>query len=180
MDFVSDASLTADPSAVSPWSTISRECPAIEVAHWLPGWRVIHVLERVAAERGLPKSIVCDNGPEFAGKAMDRWAYEHGVTLQFIRPGKPVENAYCESFNSKLRDECLNANWFAILTDAQHARTVVAGVQRRAAPLELGPSNPDGVYQNPEGQTPFNCPATHGLTGPALGTTSSSAPARKT
>jgi len=68
---------------------------------------VIHVLERVAAAQGLPPSIVCDNGPEFAGKALDRWAYEHGVTLQFSRPGKPIENAYCESFNGKLRDECL-------------------------------------------------------------------------
>lgn len=91
----------------------------IEVAHSLPAWRVIHVLERVGAERGLPKSIVCDNGPEFAGKALDRWAYEHGVALEFIRPGKPIENAYCESFNGKLRDECLNANWFASLGDAQ-------------------------------------------------------------
>jgi len=97
----------------------TRECPAIEVAHSLPAWRVIHVLERVAVERGLPKSIVCDNGPEFAGKALDRWAYEHGVVLQFIRPGKPIENAYCESFNGKLRDECLNANWFVSLADAQ-------------------------------------------------------------
>ena len=52
---------------------------------------------------------------------MDRWAYDHGVVLQFIRPGKLVENAYCESFNGKLRDECLNANWFASLTDAQRA-----------------------------------------------------------
>lgn len=62
---------------------------------------------------------MCDNGLEFVSKALDRWAYERGVTLQFIRPGKPVENAYCESFNGKLRDECLNANWFANLADAQ-------------------------------------------------------------
>jgi putative transposase len=62
---------------------------------------------------------VCDNGPEFAGKALDRWAYERGITLQFIRPGKPVQNACCESFNAKLRDESLNANWFASLADAQ-------------------------------------------------------------
>ena len=80
---------------------------------------MIHVLERVAAERGLPKSIVCDNGPEFTRKAMDRWAYERGVTLQFIRPAKPIATAYCESFNGKLRDECLSANWFPSLADAQ-------------------------------------------------------------
>jgi putative transposase len=120
MDFVSDALF--DGRGFRCFTLVddfTRECPVIEVAHSLPAWRVIHALERVAAERGLPSSIVCDNGPEFAGKAMDRWAYERGVTLQFIRPGKPVENAFCESFNGKLRDECLNANWFASLTDAQ-------------------------------------------------------------
>jgi len=120
MDFVSDALFDGRPfRCFTLVDDFTRECPAIEVAHSLPAWRVIHVLERVGAERGLPKSIVCDNGPEFAGKALDRWAYEHGVMLQFIRPGKPIENAYCESFNGKLRDECLNANWFASLGDAQ-------------------------------------------------------------
>jgi putative transposase len=121
MDFVSDALADGRPfRCFTLVDDFTRECPTIEVAHSLPAWRVIHALERVAAERGLPKSIVCDNGPEFAGKAMDRWAYEHGVVLQFIRPGKPVENAFCESFNGKLRDECLSANWFASLSDAQH------------------------------------------------------------
>lgn len=120
MDFVSDALFDGRPfRCFTLVDDFTRECPAIEVAHSLPAWRVIHVLERVAGERGLPTSIVCDNGPEFAGKLLDRWAYEHGVALQFIRPGKPVENAYCESFNGKLRDECLNANWFASLSDAQ-------------------------------------------------------------
>ena len=122
MDFVSDALFDGRPfRCFTLVDDFTRECVAIEVAHSLPAWRVIHVLERAGVERGLPKSIVCDNGPEFAGKAMDRWAYEHGVTLQFIRPGRPVENAYCESFNGKLRDECLNANWFANLADAQRA-----------------------------------------------------------
>ena len=120
MDFVSDA--LADGRSIRCFTLVddfTRECPALEVAHSLPAWRVIHVLEHVAAERGLPQSIVCDNGPDFTSKAMDRWTYERGVTLQFIRPGKPVENAYCENFNGKLRDECLNANWFTTLADAQ-------------------------------------------------------------
>lgn len=122
MDFVSDALADGRPfRCFTLVDDFTRECPAIEVAQSLPAWRVIHVLERVAAERGLPRSIVCDNGPEFAGRAMDRWAYEHGVALQFIRPGRPVENAFCESFNGKLRDECLSANWFASLADAQRA-----------------------------------------------------------
>ena len=122
MDFVSDA--VADGRAFRCFTLVddfTRECPAIEVAQSLPAWRVVHVLERVAAERGLPTSIVCDNGPEFAGKVLDRWAHERGVVLRFIRPGKPVENAYIESFNGKFRDECLNAHWFVSLTDAQRA-----------------------------------------------------------
>jgi putative transposase len=120
MDFVSDALFDGRPfRCFTLVDDFTRECPVLEVAHSLPAWRVIHALERAAAERGLPKSIVCDNGPEFTSKALDRWAYERGVTLQFIRPGKPIENAYCESFNGKLRDECLNANWFASLSDAQ-------------------------------------------------------------
>lgn len=120
MDFVSDA--LADGRGFRCFTLVdefTRECPAIEVAHSLPAWRVIHVLERLAVERGLPRSIVCDNGPEFAGKVMDQWAHEHGVVLAFIRPGKPVENAYCESFNGKFRDECLNTHWFTSLADAQ-------------------------------------------------------------
>ena len=122
MGFVSDA--LADERGFRCFTLVddfTRECAVIEVAHSLPAWRVIHVLERVAAERGLPRSIVCDNGPEFAGKVTDRWAHEHGVALQFFRPGKPIENAHCESFNGKLRDECLNADWFVTLADAQRA-----------------------------------------------------------
>ncbi len=75
-----------------------------------------------------------DNGPEFAGRALDAWAYAHGVTLRFIRPGKPIENAYVESFNGKFRDECLNEHWFVSLADAQAAdRSVAHRLQHRAA-----------------------------------------------
>ena len=63
-----------------------------------------------------------ENGPEFAGKAMDEWAYRRGVELNFIRPGKPVENAFAESFNGRLRDECLNTNWFV---SVRHARKMI-------------------------------------------------------
>lgn len=63
--------------------------------------------------------VTVDNGPEFAGRALDAWAYAHGVTLRFIRPGKPIENAFVESFNGKFRDECLNEHWFVSLADAQ-------------------------------------------------------------
>lgn len=97
----------------------TRECLAIEVDRSLPGARVVRVLERLAAAIGVPKRIVLDNGPEFAGRALDAWAYQRGVALCFIRPGKPIENAYVESFNGKFRDECLNEHWFLNMVDAQ-------------------------------------------------------------
>ena len=76
-------------------------------------------LERLAKSRGLPHSITVDNGAEFCSRAMDVWAYQNGVKLDFIRPGRPVENGFIESFNGRLRDECLNASLFFHLTDAQ-------------------------------------------------------------
>jgi putative transposase len=97
----------------------TRECVAIEVDRSLPGLRVTRVLDRLHATIGLPQAIVVDNGPEFAGRTLDAWAYAHGVTLRFIRPGKPIENAYVESFNGKFRDECLNEHWFVNLVDAK-------------------------------------------------------------
>ena len=97
----------------------TRECLAIEVDRSLPGLRVARVLDRLATAVGLPQTIVVDNGPEFAGRTLDAWAYAQGVTLRFIRPGKPIENAYVESFNGKFRDECLNEHWFLNLADAK-------------------------------------------------------------
>jgi putative transposase len=90
----------------------------------LPAARVIAVLERLEHERGLPRRITVDNGPEFAGKALDAWAYAKGVELQFIQPGRPVENAFVESFNGRFRDECLSEHWFTSLADAR--RTIEA------------------------------------------------------
>ena len=100
----------------------SRECLAIEVDISLGGARVVGVLERLAETRGLPEVITVDNGPEFAGKVMDEGAYRRGIKLSFIRPGKPVDNAYAESFNGRLRDECLNINWFMRV---RHAREII-------------------------------------------------------
>jgi putative transposase len=99
----------------------ARECPAIEVDTSLGGTRVVGVLERLAEIRGLPNVITVDNGPEFAGKALDEWAYRKGIKLDFISSGKPIENAFAESFNGRLRDECLNTNWFL---NVKHARSV--------------------------------------------------------
>jgi transposase InsO family protein len=96
-----------------------RECPAIEVDHSLIGARVVRVLERLRMTHGLPTTIVCDNGPEFRGDALDQWAVLQGATRHFIEPGKPVQHAFAESFNGRVRDECLNESWFISLHDAQ-------------------------------------------------------------
>ena len=76
-------------------------------------------MTRITSMRGAPKTIRVDNGPEFISKALDRWAYENGVKLDFLRPGKPTDNAFVESFNGRLRDECLNTHWFLSLADAR-------------------------------------------------------------
>jgi putative transposase len=120
MDFVTDSIVTGRRfRALVIVDDYSRECPAIEVDTSLGGRRVVQVLERLSETRGLPEVITIDNGPEFAGKALDEWAYRRGVKLNFIRPGKPIENAYAESFIGRLRDECLNENWFISLKDAR-------------------------------------------------------------
>ena len=120
VDFVSDA--LAWGRRIRLFTVVdvfTREALAIEVDTSLPGARVAGVLERLAAERGAPAEIVLDNGPELAGRAVDQWAYERGVWLRFIEPGKPVQNAFVESFHGRLRDECLDRHWFLGLADAR-------------------------------------------------------------
>ncbi len=97
----------------------TREAIAIEVDFSLPGLRVARVLDRLAEARGLPAVITVDNGPEFTSRALDAWAHANGVKLVFSRPGKPVDNAYVESFNGRFRDECLNTHWFRTLAEAR-------------------------------------------------------------
>lgn len=96
----------------------TRESLAIHVSQRIRGCEVVQVLERVAAEQGKPQTIQMDNGPEFISKDVDLWAYWNQVKLDFSRPGKPTDNAYIESFNARLRLECLNEHWFLSLEDA--------------------------------------------------------------
>jgi putative transposase len=120
IDFLSDAVSTGQViRMLTMVDDYTRECPAIEVDTSLGGLRVRRVLDRVVAERGLPEAMVLDHGPEFRSRALAAWSEERGVRLEFIQPGKPVQNAYVESFNGRLRDECLNANWFTNLNDAR-------------------------------------------------------------
>lgn len=97
----------------------TRECLAIDVGQSLEGGDVVDSLNRIAAQRGLPATIKNDNGSEFISKMMDKWAYERGIEFDSSRPGEPTDNARVESFNGRLRQECLNAHWFLSLDDAQ-------------------------------------------------------------
>jgi putative transposase len=97
----------------------SRECLAIEAGQSMTGAEVAASVERLVKERGVPDRIQCDNGSEFISRVLDKWAYENGVTMDFSRPGKPMDNAMIESFNGTFRDECLNVNWFLSMEDAR-------------------------------------------------------------
>ena len=123
MDFVADTALNSRKiKALTIVDVYTRKCYRIEVDTSINGIRVCRTLDEIGEREGLPEVIMLDNGPEFAGKALDEWAYRKGIRLHFIRPGKPVENAYIESFNGRLRDECLNEHWFISL---DHARKVI-------------------------------------------------------
>jgi putative transposase len=120
VDFIHDSLISGRHfrafAVLDQWS---RESLAIEVDVSLTGERVTRVLERLRTTRGLPLVIQADNGPELRGRVLDQWAYEHGVRLQFIEPGKPIQNAHIESFNARLREECLNEHVFVSLDDAR-------------------------------------------------------------
>lgn len=105
----------------------THEAIAVTPEHAMGGQYVVRVLEKLCAPRGYPKIIRTDNGKEFTGKAMLTWAHEKQITLRLIEPGKPNQNAYVESFNGRLRDECLNEHWFINLT---HARTLMEAWRR--------------------------------------------------
>ena len=105
--------------ALTVVDAFTREALAIDVDQGIKGEQVVAAMTRITSVRGAPRTIREDNGPEFISKALDRWAYDNGVTLDFSRPGKPTDNALVESCNGRLRDECLNAHWFLSLADAR-------------------------------------------------------------
>ncbi|HAX09264.1 MAG TPA: IS3 family transposase [Marinobacter hydrocarbonoclasticus] len=120
MDFVSDALFDGRRLRLLTITDLfTRECLGIIVGQSLKGEDVKEALTRIARFRGNPKILKADNGSEFAGKVMDRWAYERQIEIDFSRPGKPTDNATVESFNGRLRQECLNENWFLSLADAE-------------------------------------------------------------
>lgn len=120
MDFMRDTLASGRAIKVLPIvDEYTRKCFRIEVDTSINGARLVRILSEISQYEGLPEIIIIDNGPEFISKALDAWAYERGVKLTFINPGKPIENAYIESFNGRLRDECLNDNWFLTLEQAR-------------------------------------------------------------
>ncbi|MEI6000721.1 IS3 family transposase, partial [Paraburkholderia bengalensis] len=119
MDFVADALFDGRRlRTLTIVDNYTRECLAIDVGASLRGEDVVAALDRITANRPLPRFIKADNGSEFISKALDRWAYENGVEIDFSRPGKPTDNAKSESFNGRFREECLNSHWFLSLEDA--------------------------------------------------------------
>jgi putative transposase len=119
LDFLSDSLVNGRRFRVlTIVDTVSRVSPAIAVGVSLTGERVVAILERLKGTIGRPERIAIDNGPEFISKALDAWAYQNGVQLEFSRPGKPTDNAFAESCNGRFRDECLNQHWFASLEEA--------------------------------------------------------------
>ena len=120
MDFVKDSLFNGCRfRALTLVDNYNRKCLAIVVGQHIKGEDVAAVLSYLKQERGVPKSIHLDNGPELISKEPDRWAYEHGVTLDYSRPDKPIENTLVESFNGGFRYECLYINWFLSLEDAR-------------------------------------------------------------
>ena len=123
MDFVSDQLHTGRRFRVlNMVDDFSRELVGQIVSVSITGHMVARYLEQITQTRSLPKKVVCDNGPEFTGKAMHFWLEQTGVRLDFIQPGKPTQNAYVESFNGKFRDGCLNQHWFR---NMKHAKEVI-------------------------------------------------------
>ena len=120
MDFVMDSLANGRRLKIlTVVDDLTKESVLIEPAHSLTGDDVAELLDRVSQFRGYPDAVRTDQGPEFTCKAFDQWAYEHGVTPLLMQAGKPTQNAYIESFNGKLRDECLNEHWFRNLHQAQ-------------------------------------------------------------
>lgn len=120
LDFLQDALASGRTiRLLSVIDVYTREALALEIDTSLPGSRVVRVLERLAGERPLPTQLVLDNGPELISSVLEQWSHRHAVALHFIDPGKPIQNAHCESFHGRVRDECLNEHWFLSLGDAR-------------------------------------------------------------
>lgn len=150
LDFVSDALASGRTFRIlTVEDTVTREALAMEVDYSLPATRVVQALTGAAKDRRcFPREVTVDNGPEFISTLLDQWASQHGVTIHFIDRGKPVQNAFIESFNGRLRDECLNQHWFLNLEDARSIITAWKEDDNRERPhRSLGYRTPVEFHQ---------------------------------
>lgn len=159
MDFVHDQLVDGRPfrilTVIDQWS---RESVSVEPGFSLTGTSVASILDAVAQARRLPKAITVDHGTEFTSRALDDWAWRRGVQLDFIRPGKPVENGLIESFNGRLRDECLNVTEF---TSIEHARDTLCAwrddYNHRRPHSSLGHLTPSEFARSRQETRPCSC-----------------------
>ena len=120
LDFIHDELSNGQKfRALTVVDIFTREGLAIEVGRRLKGENVVEVLNKLVRLRGAPKYLFADNGAEFTGQLVDLWAYHHGTRIDFSRPDKPTDNAFIETFNGTLRDECLNIHWFGSIVEAK-------------------------------------------------------------
>jgi len=152
MDFMSDELCSGERiRLLTLVDNFTRESLAIEVHRQLGGHRVVEVLDGIGRQRSLPQTIRLDNGPEFISKVLDQWAHLNGVELDFSRPGKPSDNAFIEAFNGRLREECLNENWFLSLEDAREKVEVWRQEYNRRRPHgSLGNLSPEEFSRTKE------------------------------
>jgi putative transposase len=155
-DFVSDK--LADGRTIRILTVIdqfTRECVWLEADRSMSGPKVVAALTQAIAERGAaPRSMTLDNGSEFAGRVMESWAIQAGVQLCFIRPGRPVENSFIESFNGRLRDECLNVEWFTSLPEARETLAVWRDHYNHHRPHSALDDRPPAVFASLHGTRP--------------------------
>lgn len=157
MDFMSDTLFDNRPYRVlTIVDCHSRESLAIEPRQSFRGFHVVEALDRIVRERGRPKTIRCDNGPEFAGRVLDQWAFYNRVELDFSRPATPTDNAFAESFNATVRKELLNASWFTSIAEARQ--------RMEAWRKEYNEDRPHTSLQN---QTPKEYADHHGRRNPS-------------
>ncbi len=153
MDFVSDQLIDGSRfRALTIVDNFSRRCMAIHPEKSIRGENVVEVLNELKYQKGVtPQRIQVDNGTEFISKALDLWAYENDVTLDYSRPGKPTDNPFIESFNGRFRDECLNVNWFLSLEDAKYKIDFWRREYNEFRPhSSLDDLTPDEIYYEPE------------------------------
>lgn len=124
MDFVSDSTCTGRRFRIFTLiDEVTRECLALEVDTSMGGQQVTSYLNKAILFHGQPREILSDNGSEFTSVAMNEWAHRKDIDHIFTDPGRPMQNGYIESFNGRLRDECLNQNWFRTVTEARQIIT---------------------------------------------------------